>query len=185
MLVLAIAIVLWVAFNVRCFSSSIPVPNARRRRKIQSLYIQVQIANDVVNFATRQCLPYAFFALGTTIVIGLFTFIRHFGHSVALINLVVALVGIVCLGFLFHTFWASWDGLEAIRMSEDLVRKLRSPEETYLKALPKMERLWLLKRARAIKPLHIQIGNFSTYDQDALFAIWNEIINQLVFLLSI
>ena len=145
----------------------------------------MQVANEIVSSAVRPSMPYAFFSLGTTIVIGLFTFFRNFGHSTAFISLVVTLVGILCIGFLCHTVWASYDSFKAIQSSEDLLRTLRSANKSYLNQLPRWERAELLRRARAMKPLHSHIGNFCKYDISAMFGIWNEIINQLLFLLSI
>ena len=107
--------------------------------------------------------------------------IRH--HEIpALLRLCFPLVGIVIV---VVSFWWSYDVVLLTRASEDVLGKLRSFDYNWREnGISDIQRLRYLKRAKACRPVNIPIGTFGEFSLDVPVIMWDEILNQLLFLLS-
>ena len=107
--------------------------------------------------------------------------IRH--HEVpALLRLCFLLVAAIILGV---TFWWSYDVVLLTRASEEVLEKLKSFDKNWREhGVSDLQRLRYLKRAKACRPVDIPIGIFGEFSLDVPVIMWDEILNQLLFLLS-
>ena len=87
--------------------------------------------------------------------------------------------------FTFILFWACYELVLAIRDSEEILGQLRSMEAPYLRAMPIAVRVKALKRAKAMKPVEFPLGNFADFSVTVPVTVWEEIVNQVVFLLTL
>ena len=85
---------------------------------------------------------------------------------------------------MFVLFWMCYDAVLLIRASEDVLGKLVSHEAEYLRPMPRGTRIQVLKRAKAMRVLEIPIGDFSEFSLSLPATPWDEILNQVFFLLS-
>ena len=83
-------------------------------------------------------------------------------------------------------FWITYDIVLVARASEEVLGKLRTFDEPYWreKSVSSLLRSQFLKRAKACRPIEIPIGTFGEFSLDVPVIMWDEILNQLLFLLS-
>ena len=81
-------------------------------------------------------------------------------------------------------FWFCYDTVLVIRASEGLMGQLLYHQAVYLRPLSTAERIKVLKRAKAMKVLEFPIGDFAEFSLTLPVSIWDEIVNQVLFLLS-
>ena len=77
------------------------------------------------------------------------------------------------------------DGIMVIRASEESLGILRCREEEYFLRIPIHERAAMLKRAKALRPAFFNVGSFSEFNVNVPIGTWDEIVNQLLFLLTL
>ena len=78
------------------------------------------------------------------------------------------------------------DGIMTIQASENTLGSLRCTENPYLLSLPMKERMAILRRAKALRPAFFSVGDFTDeFNVDVPVGVWEEILNQLVFLLTL
>ena len=81
-------------------------------------------------------------------------------------------------------FWLCYDIVLLTRDSECMKAQLWSHEAPYARLTPKSEMTCAMKRAKALRVIEIPVGNFSDFSINLPIAIWDEIVNQVLFLLS-
>jgi len=69
--------------------------------------------------------------------------------------------------------------------SEGVIANLRTGNYLVNTGLTPDERLGILKRSRAHRLLRVSVGQYSDYTVDVLVGLWDEILNQLIFLLTL
>ena len=77
------------------------------------------------------------------------------------------------------------DDVVSIRVSEDVLSRLRSTAMEYLKQMPVLEKLTMLKRAKALRHIYGNVGIVEEYTIDVPVGVWDEILNQILFLLTL
>ena len=82
-------------------------------------------------------------------------------------------------------FWQIYDVFLLTRDSEDIMRHLLSYDAPYLRPMPKALRTQVLKRAKAMRVLEFPVGEFADFNMNLPIAMWDEILNQVLFLLSL
>ena len=86
---------------------------------------------------------------------------------------------------MLNIFWTSYDAVLVVRASEYiLLRTLRNQEAEYLQWLSRAEKVKVLKRARAMRVLKFPVGSFTTFSLRVPVVIWDEVLSQLLLLLS-
>ena len=91
------------------------------------------------------------------------------------------------IGALFTVmlFDMCYDGMLVIRAAEGSLHTLRSTEMQYFLRIPIDERMAMIKRAKALRPAFFSVGNFTEFTMDVPVGAWDEIVNQLLFLLTL
>ena len=92
-------------------------------------------------------------------------------------------VAAVSLGVIF---WAVYDMVLIARASEEVLGKLKTFDGGWREAgISNLQRLRFVKRAKACRPLDIPVGTFGDVSLGVPVIMWDEILNQLIFLLSL
>ena len=122
------------------------------------------------------------FAISSVIIITMYATIRHRNDLPWFIYYSNVFVGVVIT---LATAWFFYDLLTGIQNSEDVVGRLQDPTDALKSGLYKREELdGFRRRAKAMRPLRVSLWVFSEATLDLPVAMWDEILNQLFFLLS-
>ena len=81
-------------------------------------------------------------------------------------------------------FWISYDLVLLTRASEDILGELLSPDAEYLRPLSRETRIQLLKRAKAMNVIEFPVGEFAEFSLILPVSILEEIMSQVLFLLT-
>ena len=81
-------------------------------------------------------------------------------------------------------FWLFYDTVRIVRASDEIIGRLQSENAGYLRPLPRAMRIQVLKRAKVMKEIEFPLGNYSEVTLNLPIAMWEEILNQVLFLLS-
>ena len=163
---------------------TIPIENVESRKFVERLYIQLQLLNAGANSIVRHMLPYLAVAAVSGIVTSLFIFLRHQGGSTGselMIRSVMGSIGILCV---IVMMWMTYDALAVLRLADDVRVKLNWKGDPALREMAKLDRLGFLKRAAALRPFFVPVGPFTNFSLEVIIAVWEEIPNQLLWLLS-
>ena len=91
-------------------------------------------------------------------------------------------VAVVSLGVIF---WMVYDMVLIARASDDVLGKLKTfTGDSGENGISDLQRLGFVKRAKACRPIEIPIGTFGDASLDVPVIMMDEILNQLLFLLS-
>ena len=86
---------------------------------------------------------------------------------------------------MFVITWLCYDAVVAKRSADETMEKLQSRTAPYLQRLTPADKLFVMRRARALQPVYIAMGEYAEITLDVPVNIWDEVINQLLFLLSL
>ena len=124
--------------------------------------------------------PHALFALSCTVILGMFIGIRHTDLPLLLYSVYPAAA--VCL--LFNVFGFAVEVTTVQKQSDEIVENLqmraRSRQHVSIE-----QRQWAMRKVKSMKPLPFQVGPYTEFSFSVPLAAWDEILNQLFFLLSL
>ena len=80
--------------------------------------------------------------------------------------------------------WVVYDFVMVKRAADQVAVMLQSRTEPFYNRLSLIQRKELNRRARALRPVRISIGNFADVSLEVLVNMWDEVLNKLLFLLS-
>ena len=86
---------------------------------------------------------------------------------------------------LFIVFRICYDAVVAKRAGDGVLGNLQSRTAGYFSRLGPVEKREMTRRARALQPVYIGMGEFSEITLEMWMSIWDEILNQLLFLLTL
>ena len=159
---------------------STEIENMEDRRKVERLYICLELHNRICYAWVKLILPLVIFSLSLTVIVTGFISIRYTElpvyYYIFFVNTALSLLIII--------FWSCYDILLVTRASEDILGQLLSYEAAHLRKMPKVERTVVMKRAKAMRLIEIPVGDFSDFGVSVPIAIWDEIVNQIFVLLS-
>ena len=72
----------------------------------------------------------------------------------------------------------------AKRTGDEVLGKLQSRTAEYFCQLELAEKKEMMRRAKALQPVRIAMGGFAEITMEVYMSIWDEILNQLLLLLS-
>lgn len=151
------------------------------RAKMEHLYICHELYNRVCYVWVKFMLPPTIFGVSLTIIVTTFISIRYtelpFMYYIFFANTAFTLMLII--------FWLSYDLVLITRDSEDIMSQLLSYEAQHLRHMSKRERTEAMKRAKAMRVIEFPIGEFADFAISVPVAIWEEILNQVLFLLEL
>ena len=91
----------------------------------------------------------------------------------------------LAVGTIVALSWIWYDGVTMKREGNEVKENLQSRTHKFLWDLEPSKRKYLFCKARALRPMHLNIGQFSHITLEGLVGIWDEVLNQLMFLLSL
>ena len=86
---------------------------------------------------------------------------------------------------LFVIFRICYDAVAVKRAGDEVLGNLQSKTASYFSRLKPAEKREMMRRARALRPVCMEMGSFTEITLEVFMSIWDEILNQLVFLLSL
>ena len=152
------------------------------RALVQRLYNNLLHHNRVIqNWAKLMC-PLAISSVSLGVIVAAFISIHYMDQLPLYIYVFFPYVAFTLM---LVIFWLCYDAVRLLRASQSVLSSLLAQDVQYMCGLSRAERLQLLKRARAIKELECPIGVFTEFSLSLPVNVWHEIINQVVFLLSL
>ena len=145
-------------------------------RQYQSLQVYNAIAIDWIKLMVVPTI----FSLSIAIIACLFISIRH-AELPILTYLMFPYTGVSLLILLF---WICFEVIKIIRASEEIIVKLGTRECGTGNTMTKLEMLYIQKKSKATRALGYRMGNFGYFSLDVPVGTWDEILNQLFFLLT-
>ena len=151
--------------------------HVRQLELYNRLRISVKI---VVTWLQSALLPYLF-CVGSSVVFMVYLVLRNqsLPRVVGLIMTYTAVVILVSI------FIVSLDVMAIIQASEGVVQNLLSPQHGYYRDADPIVKAGLLKAARALRPIELPIGHFAKFDLGVTQVMYEEMLNQLLFLLAL
>ena len=160
---------------------TIRVATHAQHLKLERLYICGQVYNTILDVIYKLVSPPGIFNSGLIIVLTWFLTMRH-SQVPWYIYMWFPYIAIL---FTVVLFALCYDGILAIRASKKVLSILRSNEKQYFLRLPAEDRKAMMRRAKALRPAFFSVGNFTDFNVDVPIGVWNQIVNQLVFLLTL
>ena len=160
----------------------LPIQDIESREHVELLYIHMELFNKIFQIWVRSMLPLSLLSASCAILIQLYITIRH--TDIPLI--VYAVMPTSASITMVIIFIVSYDIVLVMRSAEGTLLQLQSSDSDYLvQQFPnKRVRRGIVKRARAMRPISFPLGNFAEYSLTVPVYVWEEILNQLLFLLS-
>ena len=94
-------------------------------------------------------------------------------------------VPLIAFGTLLTMSWLWYDIVFIQRESDEAMENLRTKTHKFLWDLEPCQRKYLFRSGRALRPVGITIGQFADMTFEGLVGVWEEILNQFLFLLSL
>ena len=162
------------------FYRTLQVDTHAEHLELERLYVCGQVYNTVLDIFYKLVVPPSLFKAGSAIVIAWYLTMRHIDMPWYIYS------WFPYIGALFTvmTFALCYDGILVTRASEASLTTLRSTEMQYFLRLPIQERRAMIRRAKALRAAFFSVGNFTEFNIDVPISTWEEIVNQLFFLLT-
>ena len=91
-------------------------------------------------------------------------------------------VGILDLGILS---WLWYDVVILKRIAEDVLGNLQNRDRRYYHRMDMEEKKMFVRRGRSHRVVSMTIGEFAEFTVEGLMGVWEEVFNQLLFLLTL
>ena len=125
--------------------------------------------------------PILFVGSAGTVVL-LYVSLRPSGLHV-LIYCWFPLAGISIMGVVL---WICYDVVVVKRLADEVLGRLQDVKGLkFFGQLEKQRQMEMLRQGRALRPLSLRVGEFSEFSFAVTYNIWDEILNQLLLLLSL
>ena len=144
-------------------------------------FLCLRIYCVLLNEWLRLLLIPTIFTLRTGISFCLYIVLRHGGISGWLV-VIASYVGLTMLGMFMAQ---SYDAVTGLILMEDVVQTLKSTRERYFRDMTVRRRLYFVKLGRAVRAPRFDVGSFMEFSIEIPLAIVDEVIGQLLFLLSL
>lgn len=148
---------------------------------VERLYRSMKLYNGVLMNWMEQILSPILFCACAGVTILLYVTVRPSG----LPFFVYIWFPVVAFGMMGLVSVLIYDGIIIKRAAEEVAGKLESRSGYFYRGLSVCQRKELRRRARALRPLRLSFGNFAEFSFEMLANIWDEVLNQLLFLLSL
>ena len=86
---------------------------------------------------------------------------------------------------LFGIFWICLDAVLAKRTGDEVLANLQLRTARYFSWLGTVEKKEMMRRAKALQPKHVALGEFAEITMGVAVSINDEILNPLLFLISL
>ena len=169
------------AANLNVSHRKYTIRDMESRQVVERLYNYCQLHNRVVHNWMKFMLPPTISSVSATVIVTTFVSIRY----TELPFIFYIFYPNTAFNLMFIIFWMCYDAVLLIRAAEDIMGQLVAQDAEYLKPMPRAVRIKVLKRARAMKPVEFPLGDFAEFSLNLPVTVWEEILNQVLFLLSL
>ena len=154
--------------------------NMEGRAILERLYICLQHHFRVYRIWIKFEMPPLLSSVSVAVIVAAFVSI----HYTELPMILYLVYPNTAFNLMFMVFWLSYDIVRIVRASDEIIGRLQSENADYLRPLSRAMRMQVLKRARSLKQIEYPVGEFSELTLNLPIALWEEILNQVLFLLS-
>ena len=143
---------------------------AEERRELECLYVPLEIQMKIyIYWAFVMMFPFIVNMGGGAINCLYIPLGRP--ESPAWLSFCFLFVSAVILGVVF---WMTYDMVLVARASEEVLRRIKSFDERWREnGISDLQRLGLLKRAKALRPIEVPIGAFGAMSLDVPVMMWD------------
>ena len=149
--------------------------------EVERLYRCMKIYNIIYMNWLKFLIAPAMFSACVTIVVTLYITCR----PTAMPLIIYVAFPLSALTVLLVVFRICYDAVVAKRAGDGVLGNLQSRTAGYFSRLEQAEKREMTRRVRALQPVYIGIGQFSEITLEVSMSIWDEILNQLLFLLTL
>ena len=150
------------------------------RAVVERLYIFLQYQFRVYTTWLKFQLPPTILSVSVAVIITAFVSIRYTDLPLIL----YIFYPNTAFNLMLIVFWLCYDCVRVTRASEEIIGRLQSENAGYFRPFPRAERIQVLKRAKIMKEFEFPLGTYSEVTLNLPIAMWEEILNQVLFLLS-
>ena len=150
------------------------------RAYVEKFYISLELHNNIFCRYVKFMIMPAIFGISCAVIVTIYVSIRH-TELPFYFYIFFPYTGVTLM---FLVFWFSYDAVCIRRHSEEVLNRLLDYEAEHLRGMTKGERMNVMKRARALRAINFPMGSFAEFSLNVPINIWEEVLNQLVFLLS-
>ena len=144
-------------------------------------YRSMRLYNVVyMNWIRTMVVP-TLFALCSGVTILLYITFRPSGLPI----LVYCWFPVVAITVLFSVTWVCYDAVVIKRKADEAMGKLQLKAASLLRGRQLSHKKELIRRARALQPAYMAVGQFTEFTLEVPMNMWDEVLNQLLFLLSL
>ena len=155
--------------------------NLEDQARLEHLYICIELYNRICFVWVKFAWPPIIFCSSLMIIIPTFVSIRYTDLPVfCFIAFPTTAITIMVV-----LFWVFYEIVCNTRDSEDILGQLRSQEAPFLREIPIAMRMRAFKRAKAMRAIEFPVGTFADFSITVPVAVWDEIVNDVVFLLTL
>ena len=174
-------IVIWCKFDNFNTSRELCVTDAESRRELEKLYITMQVYNKVLTKYVKFFLPLTIFTVSCAVILAIYITIR--GRELPfLLYCIFPVAGASIIGL------CNLNCMEIVKIkicSENIVSTLQSSTPPCLQQMMYIERLAALKRAKSMRPASFPVGDYGEVSYSLAVNTWEEVLDQLLLLLSL
>ena len=152
------------------------------RALVERLYNYLQYHNRVLMNWVKLMSPLAISSVSLAVIVAAFISIRYTDQIPLYVYIFFPYIAFTLM---LVIFWLCYDAVRIVRASQGVLSSLLTQDVEYMRGLSRVGRLEVLKRARAMKELECPIGEFTEFSLSLPVNVWHEIINQVIFLLSL
>ena len=154
----------------------------RQWEKLEKAYKYLSILSGILmNYMKYMIVPILFVASGGVVVL-LYITIRPYDLHV-MIYCWFPLAGVSVMGIVL---WTCYDVVIVKRLADELLGRLQEMKcLKFFGQLEKERQMEMLRRGRALRPLSLRVGEYADFSFTVTYNIWDEILNQLLLLLSL
>ena len=150
------------------------------RPRVEHLYICQELHSRVGYIMMKIMLPPTILSLSLGIIVCMYISIRHTDLPIYL----YVIFPYIAFTLLLIIFWLSYDIALITRDFECIRGQLLSHQSPYLVHMSRHERKCVMMRATAMRVVEFPVGEFADFSLSMSVAVWEEVVNQVLFLLT-
>ena len=158
----------------------LPLNDLNDRKLVEDLYITLTVGSKVGHDVAKVLSPAMLLAGCAEITIATFMSLTNL-QLWLLLQACYTVGAVVSAGILFDQIY---ECVSFTQESQQIIERLVSMEQSHLRGMTRKEREAAVKKAKAFRPVLIPIGGFCNVSMAVLEVSWEEILNQVLFLLS-
>ena len=160
---------------------NIALRDLQSRKLMEELYGTMSVSNKIGNAFAKVITPAMLSAGCMGIIVATFMSLGDLNLPFVL-RLFCPFAALAAAGMVFEQIY---EGVCFTRKSQEIIARLQSTDQLYLKGLSRKQKDGLLKRAKAFRPIVVPIGSFCNVSMGVIQVTWDEVLNQILFLFSL